>query len=96
MAIHERQPKSDRIYVRVSKTQRSTLDRAAALLGKTQSQFISEAVEQAVDRAYRSITAIELDRSAFQNLQTMITNQRAVPAAVARRFRRAPKALDRS
>jgi uncharacterized protein (DUF1778 family) len=96
MAIQQRQTKSDRIYVRVSKTQRATLDRAAALLGKTQSQFISDAVEQAVDRAYRSIVAIELDRDAFMNLQTMTAKQRGISKSIASRFKRAPAALDRS
>jgi uncharacterized protein (DUF1778 family) len=91
----QRLRKDERIYVRVTAEQQSNLQRAAAMAGKTQSQFIAEAVERAVTDTYRNVAIIELDHDASANLERLLNDASRPDRDVLARFKRAPKAVYR-
>lgn len=91
-----RGPRRDnRFYVRLTAEEREKLDRAAALAGKLKSQFVMDAVQNAITETYHNLQIIELDREATASLLALIQKPNPVDDEVLDRFKRAPKAVYR-
>jgi uncharacterized protein (DUF1778 family) len=86
--------RSDRFYVRATRSQKELLAKAAAISGKSQTDFVHDAVARAIDEAFKRIEIIDLDREATENLQRLITSSE-VSAPVLARFKQARSAVYR-
>lgn len=90
----ERERKTERIYVRLTATERSDLSRAAAIAGMSLTDFITQAARRAVTEVLENYYVIHLGREASENLRRLLEEPPKPSEEVLERFRTAPKAKE--
>ena len=83
--------KSERVYVRLTPSERTDLLRAAAVAGVSLTDFISTAARNAIQEVLDRHYSIELGREGFEALHRLIDQQAKPSPAVINTFRAAPK-----
>lgn len=90
----ERERKTERIYVRLTSSERADLARAAAIAGMSLTDFITQAARRAVMEVLERYYVVHLGREASETLRRLIEEPPKPSEEVLERFRTAPKAKE--